>query len=946
MPAHESLLKQQMQQQQIVKRAKRPQTTTTVSDAQHHAAAQHVGDLRRELARVVRERGELHSDVVRLTQEKDAVEAELREKLRKVERRALEAEHSAGGLQRRLRSQERELDARRQQLDELLAKSRLYADHPSIAQQRITVSAPLTKLNSGAPSPPSQSAESRAGVVVAAMEKRMQALTEENAKLRAESQQMVNELEGLKGTKDAQLTEAQRLYSAIGVGKEGDTATTVQFLNAQIAELHRELSATTVQLKEERQRAADAAEAAAAAEMREHETVAQLTAATQEPPTLRHPMDEEREAELEAQRETIAQLRATLQATHEEAQRLATETHAAEDRAREAEDKAQEAERAAAAQVAEALVQKLGTKQEEAEREPGKVDPETSGKLKLALKRNIQLTQELNDALERQEVLEQGVETAQSALTDSSRRLAAAEGEAAGLRAELDALKSTPVFSSAVERATSPVAVSDATPPKQRTNAAATPESSVATVGMSPAEQLARGSERADEVMQELLATRQALRELSSEKDKVSLRADELEIALHAAQGEHRAAADDGDALRQEVRTQQQMHAATTGQLRSAEQLIARGEATQRELREQVRQLEEERRYHVGEIMGASDEFKQILSEQKLTSQKLQEIMAEREAVKCDLDDALGRAAQLEHLVRAKELENGDLVAAYRQLGEELERLSSQLRTSERDVLRLREEKQGLEEGLLSERTEARGLREREQQLLVDLQSMQFEHDAIARRALEFQKAKGEVEREVEDLRAVLAQAQRGLRESEKMLADRERDTVLAANELERVKERGEEIHAHESVLKRQVDQERRRIDELERLVGEGRVREIRTQSAMEKMQQELVAAREALQVEREERVLVDDREKRATMFQAHSRKTEEELRKELSQERGARSALEREVAKLRRENAALEEKEEAGLRIIEAQDSALRRTRLGELPSAVPSSQVSPSPR
>lgn len=266
-----------------------------------------------------------------------------------------------------------------------------------------------------------------------------------------------------------------------------------------------------------------------------------------------------------------------------------------------------------------------------------------------------------------------------------------------------------------------------------------------------------------------------------------------------------------------------------------------------------------------------------------------------------------------------------------------MERLGGQLRSSEREVLRLREEKQALEESVLAERTETRKLRDREQQLLVDLQAMQFEHDAIARRALEFQQSKGEVEREVEDLRAVLLQTQRGLRESEKAVADREREALLSANQLELVRERGDELHAHESVLKRQVDQERRRIDELERQVGEGRLQEIRYQSQQEKMQQELAAAREALRVEREERNLADDREKRANMLQSHSRNTEEDLRKELSQERTTRSALEREVQKLRREMAEMGAKEEAGLRIIEAQDSALRRHRQA--------GSVSPSP-
>eukprot|EP01062_Namystynia_karyoxenos_P016034 TRINITY_DN15847_c0_g1_i1.p2 TRINITY_DN15847_c0_g1~~TRINITY_DN15847_c0_g1_i1.p2 ORF type:complete len:951 (+),score=454.66 TRINITY_DN15847_c0_g1_i1:55-2853(+) len=920
MPAHESLAAQAMR----AAASERAQQRRGAKARGGHDGDGVLQDMRRELARVVRENRELHGDALRTHQEQERVGKGLRDELRRMERRAQEAEHAAAALQRKVRTQERELDQRRQQLDGVLAKARLYADHPAVQQQGMTVSAalPVAPINASPPSQPplASSVVRREAVVVAALQRKADSLAQELAAQREENAALADRLRREAQGAQATGADAERLYGILSDRGAAESETALQLLNAQLTELNRELEATRGELTEERRAASETAGQLAEATLREKAAYAQARSLADElaalraegaqrlgPDTLGHPLP----ADPSFADTTVTEATASPAASPGRPGRGAAEAEAPP------------RDPAAAA----ALAARVAAAEERAEREAGEAArareaaaaaeaeaAQAKGQAGALLRDSIALQQRVNDLLEEQEAM---------------------RGELRALRKQL--AHPPPQPPPPAPPTPAPSTVADAACGAGSPRGADTGEAAVQTAPCAaaaaaepPAQMQAPKEGVSDAVLADLLSARQAVRDLSGEKDVLSLRLDDAEIALAAAQAERRAALDDAESLRLELRNSQQEHAATQSRLRSAEQLLAREEAARKELEQQVRQLEEDRRYHVGEIMGASDDFKQLLSEKSLTALKLQEAVAEREGIKQELDAALGRAAQCEHSLRAKEHELADVMVAYRQLGEEQERLVLTVRNCERELLREREEKQERERDLANEREELRRLAAREQQLLVDLQSMQYEHDALARRALAFQTSAKEAERQQQELRAIAAQEQRARRDEERRRGEVERETSLAANEVTHLRARSEEAQLHYAGLQRQLEQEQRRTRDLEEELSHAHVRNMRLSEQTAHAAQEADSLRATLRDLEDRRAAAEERERQLALQHTRAERGEEDLKAALSRERAARAMAEQAAERLRLENEDLLRRADAGLCVVEVQDEAMRRARQG----------------
>ncbi|KAJ9455733.1 BRCT domain-containing protein [Diplonema papillatum] len=442
-----------------------------------------------------------------------------------------------------------------------------------------------------------------------------------------------------------------------------------------------------------------------------------------------------------------------------------------------------------------------------------------------------------------------------------------------------------------------------------------------------PAQQHAAGVAAAEfeKLAREKASVEAALMDISDSRDRLQQELDELTVAHGDAERSAAAASAENGVLHEKLRGLQ-LHA--TQQLAECQQLsdeTHRASATEGALQAKLKAAEDDNRSLHQDLSQAADDFKQLLRENAVLTQQLQE-SANAKQVTADAADHLHSAtASLHQQLTVKENEYNELLLAYRQVCREQEQMQGKLAAYEKEVHDARDEAQAERQRLQAAKADLDAEHERETETALELQSANYEIEAVNKKLM---AVVGENYAKCRELDDAVRQS-RGLEKTvaglEKRLKVSERDCMLLQNQLSHLSAQLEERDSEVTVTSRALADEQAELQHLVEVLGESRKKESSSYHTSERMladlqawqssattlEKQLLEARQELsEVTSHQRELVAD----------HAR-----LQTQMSKQTTTSSRLQDDVKKLKDTNLTLIRQYESAQALLEAQDDEMR---------------------
>ncbi|CAD2219243.1 hypothetical protein AGDE_09483 [Angomonas deanei] len=267
-----------------------------------------------------------------------------------------------------------------------------------------------------------------------------------------------------------------------------------------------------------------------------------------------------------------------------------------------------------------------------------------------------------------------------------------------------------------------------------------------------------------------------------------------------------------------------------TIQVRALQQKVSLQAANERDLLAKIANLEEmrqrfhgstveiERERHNWEAVTRQHEkdIEQLVANKNYNNQQLSILANENENLRAEIQGLLLRESQAVFSLKAKDNEMHELLKAYQNAAKEHESIADNHRYLEREIDNLRAALSVKEEGIIYLQEQVATLHQREQQLILDLQSFEYDNDQLHRKVLQNEGALKQCEAKCAELNQIINAKQCIVEELHQNLSELSKQIVIKENETFLLRRRSESIENELSNLHAALTIERDRNSSLE----------------------------------------------------------------------------------------------------------------------------------
>jgi hypothetical protein len=265
-------------------------------------------------------------------------------------------------------------------------------------------------------------------------------------------------------------------------------------------------------------------------------------------------------------------------------------------------------------------------------------------------------------------------------------------------------------------------------------------------------------------------------------------------------------------------------------QVRSLQQRTSQQSAAEREKDVRLRESEDKMQEAVSsrlrieaELQEAKEliamhhtDMQNVVQSQNFANHQINSLASENDALRGEIQKLLHREAQCNFSIRAKEVELGEILAAYQQCVRESEQHIQARGILEREVDNARAAASAKEERIINLQEQIGHLHAREQQLALDLQSFDYEGGQLQRKLVQSESTVAHLEGQVHDLVQSLHASERVTEELERNLSELSKQIVLKDNECMLLRQRSDNAEREWATMNISRQTELHRLRELE----------------------------------------------------------------------------------------------------------------------------------
>lgn len=209
-------------------------------------------------------------------------------------------------------------------------------------------------------------------------------------------------------------------------------------------------------------------------------------------------------------------------------------------------------------------------------------------------------------------------------------------------------------------------------------------------------------------------------------------------------------------------------------------------------------------------------DMQSVVQSQNFSNHQINGLATENDALRGEIQKLLHREAQSNFSLRAKEVELGEVLAAYQQCVRESEQHIQARGILEREVDNARAAASAKEERILNLQEQIGHLHAREQQLSLDLQSFDYEGGQLHRKLVQSESRGAHLEGQLHDMAQALHANERVTEELERNLAELSKQIVLKDNECMILRQRSDSAEREWNQMNISRQTEMTRLRELE----------------------------------------------------------------------------------------------------------------------------------
>ncbi|EPY18620.1 BRCT domain-containing protein [Strigomonas culicis] len=180
---------------------------------------------------------------------------------------------------------------------------------------------------------------------------------------------------------------------------------------------------------------------------------------------------------------------------------------------------------------------------------------------------------------------------------------------------------------------------------------------------------------------------------------------------------------DDTEKLTLQIRSLQQKLSKQTATERELLSRIALLEESRQQLQKEAIHIENEKRTWQTQIHQTESDIEQLVANKNYCNQQLSLMSNENENLRAEVQKLLQREAQLAFTLKAKDAELHEIIKAYQNASKENDVMNENQRFLERELDNIRATLASKEEGIIYLQEQLSSLHQREQQLVLDLQT-------------------------------------------------------------------------------------------------------------------------------------------------------------------------------------------------------------------------------
>ena len=241
----------------------------------------------------------------------------------------------------------------------------------------------------------------------------------------------------------------------------------------------------------------------------------------------------------------------------------------------------------------------------------------------------------------------------------------------------------------------------------------------------------------------------------------------------------------------------------------------------------QTRQQAEQMCHHkMEEARVLAADLGTMTRENQVVNDELAVVLAQRDALKRDLDEALQRLTVAQQMVQGREKECQDIMMSYKALNDEKQRADTNTDRVGMELHTMRAQVYAREQELAHARETIAALQQEEQRLATDLLGVQRHSDLVSEKLLEWQE-RGRVDAAERDaLGMELAASKNAAQVVEKQKGDAVREGALLRDEIVALRGKLANLGAEKDLLRGTLESEKSKARALEELVASMRLKE------------------------------------------------------------------------------------------------------------------------
>eukprot|EP00802_Teleaulax_amphioxeia_P002899 Tamp_02902.p1 GENE.Tamp_02902~~Tamp_02902.p1 ORF type:complete len:1275 (+),score=395.64 Tamp_02902:191-3826(+) len=212
--------------------------------------------------------------------------------------------------------------------------------------------------------------------------------------------------------------------------------------------------------------------------------------------------------------------------------------------------------------------------------------------------------------------------------------------------------------------------------------------------------------------------------------------------------------------------------------------------------------------------------------ENQVVNDEMAAVVAQRDALKRDLDEALQRLTVSQQMVQAREKERQDILMSYRALNEEKQRSDTGTNRVAMELHQVRAQVYAREEELMRARETISALEQEQQRMAIDMQGLQRHSDLTSEKLLEAHDRSKQDAIDKEAVNRELASCKNVMALVERQKHDAVREGALLRDEIVALRGKVSNVSAEKDLLRSAVEAEKSKVRELEDLLQAMRAKE------------------------------------------------------------------------------------------------------------------------